>query len=74
MVVCRNADQEFEFKYSASCVKMKFDQSYIPAGISMDDNKIVIFLKSVIGSTMSSFRVDGKWRQQYIKDFVVQRV
>ena len=68
-VVCRIADQKFEFENGAECAKAEFEKAYIPADISVEDNKIVIYLEENASGKMPGYSSDEKWVQQYKKDF-----
>lgn len=69
-VACRIADQKFEFENGAECAKAEFEKTYIPADISVEDNKIVIYLEeNAIEGKMPSYQADEKWVEQYKKDF-----
>ena len=61
-VVCRIADQKFEFENGAACAKAEFEKAYTPADISVEDNKIVISLEeNTAEGKMPSYQADEKW-------------
>lgn len=69
-VVCRIADQEFEFENGAACAKAEFDKLYVPANISVDDNKMVVTLEEKsMDSKMPSLNANEEWVEQYKEDF-----
>lgn len=69
-VVCRIADQEFEFENGAACAKAEFDKLYVPANIFVDNNKMVIILEEKSAdSKMPLLNANEKWVEQYKKDF-----
>ena len=69
-VVCKIGDTTVEFANGAACARTEFEKPYVPADVSVADNKIVLTLEEKSNSSkMPTYDVDAEWVKQHKKDF-----
>lgn len=66
-VVCKVGEKTVEFTNGAACAKAEFEKPYVPADISIEDNKIVLTLEE--NSKVPTYDDNEEWVKQHKKDF-----